>query len=248
MRKLFSTALVLVFTLSPAFAQLHDGGHVRAEVNAVAAFPQGDLDRQIDGKAAGISTFVGGPVPGSPFVLGSEIGYLNYGTDSRLRLHSTVFDEGIDEDLAIPLEAVNTSVSNNILLGHLVVRLQPLQGRFQPYVDGLAGLKYFVTRLRVDSDVVAFRRGLDQDSHVTDFAFSYGVGGGFELRLYEHESPWRDKPANVSIHGGLRYLFGTPAEYAAKGSFREVDGRILVDEVETHTDMLVPHFGIRVSR
>lgn len=248
MRRLISALIALAFTIHPAFAQFHDGGAVRAEVNAMAGIPQGELDRQLDGKAAGLSVFVGGPVPRSPIVLGSEFGFLNYGTDSQLRLYSTVFDAGVDDDLAVPVEAVTTSASNNIFLGHLVVRLQPFRGAFQPYVDALGGWKYFMTRLKVDGDVIVFRQGLSQEAHVTDYALSYGVGGGFELRLYEHSSRWSKTPANVSLHAGLRYLFGTDAAYAAEGSMREIGGRIVIDEIESRTDMIVPHFGIRVSR
>ncbi len=247
MKRLMSTVIALAFMIHPATAQFHDAGNVRAEINASAGIPQGEFDRHLDGEAVGLSTFIGGPVPRSPIVLGSEFGFLNYGTDSQLRLHETVFDAGVGNDLAVPVEAVATSVSNNILLGHLVVRLQPLHGAFQPYVDLVGGWKYFMTRLRVDGDLIVFRRGLSQDAHVTDFAFSYGVGGGFELRLYEHTSVWSAKPANVSLHGGLRYLFGTDASYAVEGSMREIGDRIVVDEVESRTDMIVPQLGVRVS-
>lgn len=248
MRRLISAVIALTFTIHPASAQFDAGGSVQGEINVTAGIPQGALDRQIDGEAAGISTFIGGPVPGSPIVLGSEIGFLNYGTDSQLRLFRSVFDAGINEDLAIPLEAVTASVSNNVLMGHFVVRLQPLQGPFRPYVDALAGMKYFASRLRVDSDVVVFRKGLSQNADVTDFAFSYGVGGGIELRLYRYTSVFDEGPSDISLHAGLRYLFGTTASYAAAGSMREIGDRIVVDEVASRTDMLVPQFGIRVSR
>lgn len=247
MRRLTSILIAFAFIVHPAFGQFHSGGAVQAEINATAGIPYGEFDRQIEGEAAGMSAFIGGPVPRSPFVLGSEIGFLNYGTDTQLRLYSTVFDAGVDRHLAVPVEAVSTTASNNVLLGHFVVRLQPIRGPFQPYVDAVGGMKYFITRLRADGDVIVFRRGLSQDAHFTDFAFSYGFGGGFELRLYEHASVWSEKTAHVSLHAGLRYLLGTEATYALAGSMRDVGGRILVDEVESRTDMLVPQLGIRVS-
>lgn len=251
MRRMISAAIVLAFAVQPGFAQLHEQArgheHVRAEINAAAGIPQAALDRQMEGTAGGLSVFFGGPVPGLPLVLGSEVGFLNYGTDSQLRLHRGSFDAGIDEDLALPLEAVATRVSNNIYLGHFVVRLQPLDGIFQPYVDALAGMKVFASRLSVDGDVVVFREGLSQAAHVTDFAFSYGVGAGFELRLYRYTPLFADRPANVALRGGVRYLFGTTASYAAEGSLREVGDRILVDEVASRTDLLVPQLGLSVS-
>lgn len=247
MMRLMSTAIAMALVVCPALAQFHDGGAVRAEVNVAAGIPQGDLEDNLDGEAAGLTAFIGGPVPGVPIVLGSEIGFLNYGTDTQLRLFRTVFDDGVSDDLSVPVEAVATSASHNILLGHFVVRLQPLRGAFRPYVDALGGMKYFVSRLRVDGDVIVFRRGLRQDAHVTDFAFSYGVGGGIELRLYEYLSVWDKRPVDFSVHAGVRYLFGSRASYAVDGSMREIGNRIVVDEIESRTDLLVPQFGIRVS-
>lgn len=251
MRRMISAAIVLAFVAGTGRAQVHErvpeNGKVRADINFTAGIPQGALDRQMSGTAGGLSVFFGGPVPDLPLVLGSEIGFLNYGTESELRLHRGGFDAGIDEDLALPLEAVATRVANNILLGHFVVRLQPLDGVFRPYVDGLAGLKVFASRMSVDADVVIFREGLSQEAYVTDFAFSYGVGAGFEVRLHRYTPLFADGPADIALRGGLRYLFGTTASYAAAGSLREVGNRIVVDEATSRTDMLVPQLGLSVS-
>ncbi len=246
MRRYISTAIALLITFSTAGAQFQDAGEVRAEVNLAAGLPQGEFDRHLDANVFGFGTFIGGRVPGLPLILGTELGYLNYGSDSRLRIHDTVFDGAIGEDLAVPVEAVRTGVSNNLLLGHLVVRLQPLQGPFQPYVDALAGIKYFATRVNVESDVIAFRHGLSQDSWITDPAFSYGVGGGFELPLHQQRAVLSDRTSTISLHAGVRYLFGTRAEYATENSLHELDGRLNVDAVKSRTDLIVPHIGLRV--
>ncbi len=241
-------ALGCTIGCSPAYAQFHDPGEMRADVHVTLGIPQGDLGDRIDRNAYGVGALIGGRVPGLPLILGSELGFLNYGTDSRLSIHSTVFDAGVDRDLAVPVEAMNVNVAKNVLLGHFVARLQPTEGVFQPYVDVLAGVKSFVTRVNVDSDVIVFRRGLSQDSRITDLAFSYGVGGGLELALYEYKSGWHDRPAKMSLYGGVRYLFGTKAEYVGEGSWTEVNGRLVFDTVESRTDLLVPHFGIRVRQ
>lgn len=246
MSKLFTTAIGLFCMVSPLFGQIPDASTAAGEVNVIAGIPQGSLNGNIEGEAVGLSVLFGGHVPGTAFVLASELGYLNYGMDSRLSLHSTVFDDGVDDHLAIPLEAVRTSISNNIFLGHLVLRIAPPTGAIRPYVDALAGLKYFVTRLNVDSDVVVFRRGLNQNAHVADFAFSYGVGGGLEIELYEYASAWSRGASTISLQGGVRYLLGSSAKYAAQSSFREVGNRLVVDVVESRTNLVVPQFGIRV--
>jgi len=248
MRWTLSIALSCFLGMSTASAQIPDPGEVRADVHVAMGIPQGELGDQIDNNAFGFGALIGGRVPGLPLILGTEIGFMNYGTDSQLSIHNTVFDGGIDPSLSIPVEAMNIGVAKNVLLGHFVIRLQPSDGFVQPYVDALAGVKSFSTRVNVDSDVIVFSRGLSQDSRITDLAFSYGVGGGIELALYEYQSGWRDDPATISLHGGVRYLFGGKAEYIGDGSWTEIDGRIMFDTVESRTDLLVPHFGIRVRQ
>lgn len=248
MRWTLTILLAWLVAFSTASAQLHDPGEMRADVHVTVGIPQGELADGIDDNAFGIGLLLGGRVPGLPLILGSEVGFMNYGTDSRLSIHETVLDGGIDPDLSFPVEAMSVNVAKNVLLGHFVVRLQPTEGIFLPYIDALAGVKSFLTRVNVDSDIIVFRGGLSQDSWISDMAFSYGVGGGIELALYEYDSGWREKPARMSLYGGVRYLFGTKAQYVGDGSFSEIDGRLFFDTVESRTDLLIPHFGIRVQQ
>lgn len=245
MTKWIWVPFAVFFGAYSAVAQSHDG-EPRAELYFAAGVPQGELDRTFDGSAFGGGIFIGGAVPGWPLVLGTDLAVMNYGSEMHLSIHDTVFDEGIDEDLAVPLEALSTHASNNIALGHFVVRLEPLTGAFRPYVDVLAGVKYFATRMRVDSDIVIFRRGISHDAWETDLAFSYGIGGGFELALHEFRSEWRTGPTTVSLHAGARYLFGTDADVALDNTLHQLGDRIAVDVVESRTDLLVPMFGLRV--
>ena len=247
MRRHFSVLVGLLFAAAPCIGQVFDRDPVRADINVAVGIPQGDFEAPREGEAVGLTAFVGGPVPNAPIVLGTEIGYMHYGADSQLSIHSTVFDDGLDDRFGVPVEAVNMSVSNNIYLGHFVVRIQPPTGAIQPYVDGLAGFKHFNSRLSVDSDVIIFRRGLSQDARITDWALSYGVGGGIELQLHEQETSWSDEPAKISLHGGVRYLFGRTARYASGDVIRDVDGRLVVDQVESTTDLILLQFGIRVQ-
>lgn len=243
-----ASVLACVVGISTASAQIQDAGEIRADVHVTMGIPQGELGDRIDNNAFGLAALIGGRVPGLPLILGTEVGFMNYGTDSQLSIHSTVLDGGIDPDLAFPVEAMSVGVANNVLLGHFVVRLQPTEGVIQPYVDALAGVKSFMTRVNVDSDVIAFGRGLSQDSRSTDIALSYGVGGGIELALYEYQSGWKADPSTISLHAGVRYLFGSNAQYVGDGSFSEIDGRFVLGTVESRTDLLVPHFGIRVRQ
>lgn len=245
MRMLITAAALLIGT-APCAGQNFDHGPVHADVSVAIGIPQGDFEAPRDGEAIGATVFFGGPVPNAPVVLGTELGFMHYGTDSQLSLHSTVFDDGIDDRFAVPVEALNTSLSSKAYLGHFVVRLQPSSGVIQPYLDGLAGLKHFNSRLRIESDVIVFRRGLSQNSRITDWALSYGVGGGIELLLHEQETAWSDQSAHVSLHGGARYLLGRTARYASGEMIRDTNGRLTVSEIESSTDLIVVQFGIRV--
>lgn len=241
----FALFLAVSVTAFSAAAQTHDQTGPRADLYLSAGLPQGDLDRTID-EAFGGGLFIGGRVPGSPLVLGTDLAMMNYGSETRLSIHDTVFDDGIGDDFAVPVEALSTRASNNLILGHLVARIEPLTGVFRPYAEVLAGAKYFATRLRVDSDVVVFRNGITHDAWETDLAFSYGVGGGFELAVYEVQSAWSAEPTTVSLHAGARYLFGTDADVAMARSLHRDGHRVAVALVESRTDLLVPIFGLCV--
>lgn len=248
MRRWIPITLALFFTASVAAGQIQDSGEPRVELNVAAGVPQGEFGRKLDGNAFGAGVFIGGRVPGSPLVLGTDVALMNYGSESRLSIHAAVFDEGFDDDFAVPVEALSTHVSNNIILGHFVARLQPHTGVFRPYMDVLAGVKYFASRIKVDSDILIFRHGISQDAWETDLAFSYGVGGGFELALYRLPSAWRDGTNTVSLHAGVRYLFGTNADIVRENSLRQDGDRLAVELVESRTDLLVPVFGLRVGQ
>lgn len=230
-------------TASGSFAQT--GDEARAEINFAAGIPQGDFEDGLDATPIGATAFIGGRVPNLPLVLGTELGFLNYGSSSELAIYSTALVRGGDQP--VPVEALSVSSSSNIVLGHLVARLQAPTGRFQPYVDALVGLKYFITRVDIDSDIIVFRNGLSQDSHARDVAFSYGVGGGIELLAYELPSMWDGSTVGVSLHAGVRYLFGGEADYVRPEGAQTSDGRIVFTEERTRTDLLLPQFGIRIQ-
>lgn len=73
---------------------------MRAELNGGAVLPTGTFADNVDGSAVGASAFIGGRIPNSPFVLGSELGFYNYRTSFRLSVYSTVFDGDILLDQA----------------------------------------------------------------------------------------------------------------------------------------------------
>lgn len=207
-----------------------------SQFNFFWAQPEGDFAEQIDATPVGVNFLFGGRVPETPLILGTELGYLNYGKQERLDLYQL-------ED--VPVEAAVSRHSQNVLMGHLVARLQLPTGIARPFVDGLAGMKYFVTRSSIRSDVVVFPRGLLASARRTDWAMSYGVGGGVDLRFYTGTFGIYDRPGSVSLTFGVRYLFGEEAEYVTEGFFDEARGVFDIVSDRSRTDMLLGQIGIR---
>ncbi len=244
MNRFMSTlALVLLCAWTTASAQnrtYERGGdyqQTRADLNFVFAIPQGDFEDNLDEIPVGASLFLGGRVPNSPIVLGTELAFLNYGTTGQLEL----FDyEGI------PVSVVGLGTSNNMAMGHLVARIQPQTGAIQPFIDLLAGVRYYNTRARLESDIILFRNGLSGAADLrSDWAFSAGAGAGLDLNLYRGPMGFNNEEGSVALNIGARYLFGTEAEYATE--LRQHNGGVSFDEVESRTDLIQPQLGLRVK-
>lgn len=247
MRRLLFTTVLLAFA-GVATAQSHvDPGEARGEVNIVWAVPQGDFGDALDGTGLGLSAFFGGRIPNAPIVLGTELGLVNYGSNTDLALHG-LFDTPAGGPAGMPLQAVSVERSDNFLLGHLVARLQPAEGPLLPYLDLLGGLRYFHTRTDIESDLVVFRNGIDHTSSSKDLALSFGFGAGIEVRMLTGRFGLDSRTSTVSVHAGARYLFGDEVEYVTGRSIQQIDRRLVNLDAETRTDLILAHFGIRVRR
>lgn len=241
----WTVLLLLLGTSGTAAAQSYEGG-ARGDLSFVWALPQGELADQVGEAGLGLTALLGGRIGNSPFVMGTEVGFLSYGTDESLSLHSLLVDRpGIHTDL--PLEVVNVATSHTVLMGHLVGRLQPAIGRVHPHLDVLVGLKYFLSQTRLVSDIVLDEDGLSSGVDIGDVAFSYGIGGGVDLSLFQGAMGWDDGPVDISMSVGARYLFGSEAEYLTRGAVREEDGTFVFDVARSRTDLLVPQLGFHVK-
>lgn len=227
------TCIVIFCCSSILFAGTNFSGGIHFNTG----FPQGDLKDQIDRNAYGIGgQFFYAPQK-SPLAIGIELGWMNYGNESRREPFS----------MTIPDVTVNVETSNNIAQAFLVLRGRTPQGPIQLYGDAIIGLNYLFTETKItDSDLP----GDDIASTVNsdDAAFAYGFGGGILVPVFTRSSKTRDgRPLQVSIDGGVRYVFGDEAEYLKKGSIRRVDGAVIYDPVKSKTDMMRMHIGVMIS-
>jgi opacity protein-like surface antigen len=186
--------------------------------------PRGEFSDNVTNNGYGAGGLFLVRLGNSPILTGGDVGIVVYGSESRREPFSDT----------IPNVFVNVSTSNNILLAHGVLRLQPQRGWVRPYVDGLIGLKYLFTTTTVSDEGETIASSTD----FSDTTFSYGVGGGLQVPIKQN----REKA--ITLDGSVRYLRGTRADYLRKGSIRNVDGQVIFDVFSSRTDAISVQIGV----
>lgn len=230
-------ALCCAFSLSTvpeASAQVRPVG----EAHFIVGLPQGAFADQVDAGFGG-NVFGGLAFERAPVVLGLDLGFLVYGIERRSEPFSTT----------IPDVTVDVRTTNNIFMGHLVMRFQPSQGVVRPYADALFGFKYLFTETTIQDEGFNDNESIASSTNFDDAALSYGVGGGIDIRVYRHQEsePEASKLRAVHISLGARYLLGQEASYLKKGSIERRNGEVAFDTEQSRTDLLVPHVGIALT-
>ncbi len=167
------------------------------------------------------------PFADAPLLAGIDISYAQYGSQTQ-RL-----------GFSINLGSIERRVTNNILMGHLMLRLHPLEDtRLQPYLDILGGAKYLYTRSKITADdgfngqIV-----LDTNTDYWDVAWSYGGGVGLQIGLGEEKT--------VMLDLRCLYLAGTEARYISQVTL--APGNVFfLEEAKSRTDMIMPQVGIAI--
>jgi hypothetical protein len=204
----------------------HANEHGQVGAYFMIVVPRGEFSENVtnNGYGAGGQFLIRlGP---SPFLAGGDFGAVVYGSESRREPISTT----------IPNLQVRVSTSNNIFLGHFVLRAQPRSGLVRPYFDGLIGLKYLFTSTSISdlSDGETFASSTD----LSDTTLSYGFGGGLQIPLH------KGREARILLDTNVRYLRGGRAEYLRKGSIREENGQVFFDVFSSRTDVLAVQIGV----
>jgi hypothetical protein len=219
--------------LSACFLALWIGGAtiVRAQEFQVGGYfttvvPRGEFRENVTNNGYGGGGLFLVRLGPSPFLVGGDAGVVIYGSESRREPFSTT----------IPNVDVRVRTSNNILLAHTVLRIQPQEWRIRPYADGLIGLKHLFTRTSIsddfDGEVIA------STTDLSDTTFSYGFGVGIQVPIT------KIRGGAVLLDGNVRYLRGGRADYLKKGSIREVDGQVIYDVFASRTDVIAVQIGV----
>jgi hypothetical protein len=227
MRKLglFFSCQVLLVTL--AAAQSWQGG-----VNFIVGAPQGEFRRNVDKNGFGVDLNGGYAPEGSPIMLGLDFAFLQYGSADRDERFSTT----------IPDVSVKVSTTNNIVLGHAVLRIQPNSGMFRPYLQGNIGFNYLFTETKIENINVPGQE-VASSNNLSDGAFSFGGGAGLMILVYR---PVETAVSDIFVDLGAHYIVGGEAVYLKEGSIRNVNGQVVYDVLKSKTDLMVFHLGVSV--
>ncbi|MFC1553617.1 hypothetical protein ACFL7D_03185 [candidate division KSB1 bacterium] len=223
------TALILLFA-SNSFGQIH----FEANAGFLIGLPRGEFGDNVEQTGLGFGLTAGYKLPMTPLTVGLDFGYILYGREKRHAPFS----------YTIPDLTVEVTNKNNIVLGHLLFRLQPNLGSFMPYFDSLIGLKYLFTDTAVKGEK-NFEE-IASSNNLSDVAFSYGIGGGMKFKLWE---PGIDTLKDVKLFGvyldlQVRYLFGSEAEYLKKGDITVSGTEVLYNINKSKTELLTMNIGI----
>lgn len=203
----------------------------QASINFAVDFPQGEFKENVDRAGFGVSGNFLYNFPRIPVSVGASVNFLVYGREKR--------EEPLI--LTIPDIYVDVITTNNILICHFMLRVQPPEGKVRPYLDGLFGFNYLWTETAISGQDGTDGDAIARTVHSSDFALSYGAGGGLMIRVLERK---KGKYYAVFIELGACYLKGGRAEYMKKGSFYQENGQVLYEISESTTDLIAAHVGV----
>ena len=229
-RQRFSGVVILVVLFClPGYSD----ERFQASIHFSSGFPRGEFDQNINGAGFGGSGFFAYKFKNSPFSAGFSIGVLVYGSETRPELWDT----------NIPEVEVNVTTRNSILLCHLVFRAQPPEGKFRPYVEGLAGFHYLWTETGIYNRGAFYDR-IASSVNQSDWAWSLGAGCGVSVILHESKKASGKNPFAIFVDLGARFIKGGKAEYLREGSIRRDGDQLIYDIRMSSTDLITAQLGI----
>lgn len=193
-------------------------------VHAVASSPQGAFEENLPDTRWGALGYFTRRYRETPIRFGLEVGAVqNNSVTLERRSPTFTFSE--------------VKLSNNMLFGHALVRLQPVYGRVSPYVEGAFGLRAFENSITY---LDCFGPCTSPTSH-SNIALSAGGGGGVSFRVRDDGDE-----AGISFDVRVRYLFGSETEYFLEPELPSRDDARPFPE-RSRTDVVMISFGVVVD-
>lgn len=235
---ILAAAIIASFAIgTPSVHAQHGIKGPLAGAHLMMVLPQGDFKEQVDKLGFGFSFDLGYGFPSLPVALGLEGAYAIYG--------SNTFSVPLGN---IKVVTVDVTSENSIFLGHAFLRVQPHEGMFRPYIEGLLGLSVFNTSSSVKNQSTG--ESFASSSNSTDLAFSYGAGAGIAVKVLETVNAESGEVFQLFVDARIRYFYGGEAKYYREDAvYLDNAGNVTFDpskERSSKTDMITPHLGVMV--
>lgn len=203
-------------------------------LNLILAVPQNEFSKNVKNSGIGLGGegiyyFDNG---NTPFGFGLNLGYIAYGS----------------ENLDVHLSGVTVKLSrvNQLINFHVLFQLTTNGESIRPYFDLLFGGNFLFTESKITDEYED--KEISSSTNISDFAWSFGFGGGIMVKVYEHH---QDDPSDLQtlyLDCKVRYLKGTEAEYLTKGSIvGNSDGTVTLFPSRSKTDLLQYQIGVSVK-
>lgn len=233
------TIFVLIISLFITWTlhQTVSAQELDAGINVQVIVPQNEFSESINTTGYGLNINGLYRFPESPFGLGLDFNFNNFGRDTR------------DEPISSTIPDLRVRVENeyNLVQGLMVAKVQPQDGVLRPYAEGLAGFNYFYTQTSIENRRNQSDEPIATDTNFEDWAFAWGGGGGMMIRVFDRRGSANltgDNPIGAGyINLGVRYLNGSEAEYLREGSIVVENGSVSYETLRSRTDMIVIQFG-----
>jgi hypothetical protein len=226
-KKSFFIIFIIIFTISvyKSFAQ-------SAGINFTLGFPMREFQDNVKrtGFGGSLQVLLGNAAKKYPYTFGFDLGYLNYGSESRLEPFSST----------IPDVTVSVNRTNNIVNFHFLAQIIPPSGLIRPYLEILVGGAYLFTETTVNGWDSGEQVASTNNFH--DWAWSYGGGCGILYQVMPgNQLNGRLGPIYVDLKA--RYLYGTEAEYLKEGSVIIQPDGVTYQVSKSKTDLLTVNLG-----
>jgi hypothetical protein len=171
----------------------------------------------------------------SPVFVGLDLSYLTFGRDKQAATND-----------APPYK---TSFNHYAVGGVSRLFLNQKPRGFTPFIDGVALLKIYNTRTKIDKNVLHFIFDEDQPEVIhtsNDLGLGYGLAIGFYTRNPQPKAkePSANQTDNGSFSLRLLYLWGDRSSYVKRGSLQVEEGLVSYEQGRVNTNMLMLQLGL----
>lgn len=189
-----------------------------------AGIPVNEFDENYNGNPAGLGVNIFGRKGGLPLYWGFDFGYASMG--------SNTYDIFLD-DQNLDTDEATLRIKSNIFSYHIASRLNPFDGFFRPYVEGMAGIRTFATKTKISIEGIDGPYSTEVNSR--DASFSYGLAGGLMISLGK----------NMFMEARLERIWGGDVEYVLQESVTINDeDEVVFETANSKADLFNLHLGL----